>query len=60
MVWLGALLIAAGALGVIFLPEAPSAIQSNPALEPVGDFIITNANWLILAGFVLIVAQVFV
>lgn len=47
------------ALAPNLLAQAPSSIQSNPVLQPLGSWLINNQTVLVIFGLVLILVSVF-
>jgi len=58
--WSGATLVAVGAGVPLLLPYAPSSIQSNATLQPIGAFIIDWGNWIAVVGLVIMLIGLFI
>ena len=56
----GILLVLAGAGASLWLPSAPSSIQTNAYLKPAGSFLIQKGSQVALGGLLLIILAVFV
>lgn len=55
----GIIFVLAGAGGALWLPSAPSSVQTNTFLKPIGSLLINKGNQVALLGLALIVAAVF-
>lgn len=56
----GIVLVLFGAGAGLWLPSAPSSIQTNTLLKPIGSYLINNGGKVVLAGLALIVLALFV
>jgi hypothetical protein len=57
---IGMILVLLGAGASMWLPSAPSVVQTNTFLKPIGSFLINNGSKVALAGLGLIALSVFV
>ena len=56
---LGIVIAVLGASAGLLLPRAPSFIQTNTVLQPIGSFLINKQSQVVLVGVGLIVVAVF-
>jgi hypothetical protein len=56
----GLILVLAGVAGPLWLPSAPSSIQTNAFLKPIGTYLIDSGSKVALIGLGFIALAVFV